>query len=97
MVSNAIEAGVAVYAGSDAGGLVDHGRLVDETEALHHAGMSPSRRWPRPPGPPASGLGHPGIADGAPADLLVFDTDPRQDLGVLRHPQHILLRGTVLS
>jgi imidazolonepropionase-like amidohydrolase len=97
MVSNAIEAGVAVYAGSDAGGLVDHGRLVDETEALHHSGMSAEQALAASSWAAREWLGHPGIADGAPADLLVFDTDPRQDLGVLRHPSHILLRGTVVS
>src|SRR5690606_41946670 len=37
MVGAAVDAGVAVYAGSDAGGMVEHGRLVDEIEALHRS------------------------------------------------------------
>jgi hypothetical protein len=28
--------------------------------------------------------------------LLVFDTDPREDLGTLRAPRHIVLRGAVV-
>jgi imidazolonepropionase-like amidohydrolase len=97
MVSTAIEAGVAVYAGSDAGGLVEHGRLVDETEALHRAGMSREQALGASSWAAREWLGHPGIAEGAPADLLIFDSDPREDLGVLRHPRRIILRGTVIA
>jgi imidazolonepropionase-like amidohydrolase len=97
MVSTAIEAGVAVYAGTDAGGLVEHGRLVDEIEALHRAGMTREQALGAASWTAREWLGHPSIADGAPADLLVYDTDPREDLGTLRHPSHIILRGTILS
>ena len=97
MVSKAIEAGVAVYAGSDAGGMVEHGRLVDETEALHRAGMSREQALGASSWAAREWLGHPGIADGAPADLLVFDTDPREELDALRHPKHIILRGAFVS
>jgi imidazolonepropionase-like amidohydrolase len=97
MVSKAIEAGVAVYAGSDAGGMVEHGRLVEETEALHRAGMSREQALGASSWTAREWLGHDGIAHGAPADLLVYDTDPREDLGALRHPAHIILRGAVVS
>src|SRR5699024_3972513 len=40
MVGNAVDAGVPVYAGTDAGGMVAHGRIVDEIQALHRAGLS---------------------------------------------------------
>jgi imidazolonepropionase-like amidohydrolase len=100
-IGAAIEAGVPVYAGSDAGGGITHGRIVDEIIALHGAGMSRlealaaaswrARRW----------LGLPsmtgGELDGAPADLLVYDDDPREDLAVLRHPRHIVLRGRLVG
>ncbi|WP_165777476.1 amidohydrolase family protein [Amycolatopsis antarctica] len=95
-VASALEAGVAVYAGSDAGGMVEHGRLVDEIEALHRVGMSPEQAIGAASWAARDWLGHQGIADGAPADLLVYDTDPRADLAVLRHPRHIVLRGTVV-
>ncbi|MEC3980320.1 amidohydrolase family protein [Amycolatopsis sp. H20-H5] len=97
MVSSAIEAGVAVYAGSDAGGMVEHGRLVDEIEALHRAGMSAEQALASASWAARDWLGHPGIADGAPADLLVYPVDPRENLAALRHPSHIILRGTVFS
>ena len=47
------EAGVPVYAGTDAGGSLAHGRIVDEVAALHAAGHpTPSAR---PAGRRASG------------------------------------------
>ncbi|EHR49637.1 amidohydrolase, imidazolonepropionase [Saccharomonospora marina XMU15] len=97
MVGAALDAGVPVYAGTDAGGMVDHGRLVDELEALHRAGMSTEQALASGCWAARDWLGHPGITDGAPADLLVFDSDPRQDLDVLRSPLHIVLRGTVIK
>lgn len=97
MVGAALDAGVSVYAGTDAGGMVDHGRLVDELEALHRAGMSTEQALASGCWAARDWLGHPGITDGAPADLLVFDSDPRQDLDVLRRPLHIVLRGTVIK
>ena len=97
MVSTAIEAGVDVYAGSDAGGMVEHGRLADEVEALHRAGMSREQALGAASWAARDWLGHPGIAEGAPADLLVYESDPREDLGVLRHPRRIVLGGSVIA
>lgn len=92
-VRAAIEAGVPVYAGTDAGGGITHGRIVDEVLALKAAGMSAhdalgaacwdARTW----------LGRANVQHGASADLLVYDADPRTDLAALRHPTHLLLRG----
>ncbi|MFK0249971.1 amidohydrolase family protein [Amycolatopsis azurea] len=97
MVSTAIEAGVRVYAGSDAGGMVEHGRLVDEIEALHKAGMSAEQALASASWAAREWLGVPGIVDGASADLLVYAEDPREDLAVLRHPSHIVLRGKIYA
>jgi imidazolonepropionase-like amidohydrolase len=93
----AFEAGVPIYCGTDAGGGVAHGRVVDEILALHEAGLPAeaalgagswaARRW----------LGHPGLEEGAPADLLVCDADPLADPAVLRSPVRIVLRGRVLG
>jgi len=92
-VRSAIEAGVSVYAGTDAGGGIRHGRVVDEVLSLHATGMSAhdalgaacwdARTW----------LGAANLEHGASADLLVYDSDPRADLAALRHPAHLLLRG----
>ena len=43
-------------------------------------------------------LGHPStLTDGAPADLVVFDADPRVDLDVLSAPRHVILRGALVN
>ncbi|MBX9245368.1 amidohydrolase, partial [Actinotalea ferrariae] len=42
-----------------------------------------TRRW----------LGAPGIAEGAPADVVVYPQDPRTDIGVLGAPLAVVLRG----
>jgi len=87
------DAGVPVYAGSDAGSMIAHGRIADEVEALKGIGMSAThalgaacwdaRRW----------LGRPALDHGAPADLLCYAEDPLSGPDVLRRPDLVLLRG----
>ena len=94
-IGAAREAGVPIYAGSDAGGSMAHGLISDEVEALKGVGMTPTealgaacwdaRRW----------LGRPALVDGAPADLLCFAEDPRTAAGVLARPDRVILRGRV--
>ncbi|MFJ5988295.1 amidohydrolase family protein [Lentzea sp. NPDC092896] len=94
-VASAIEAGVKVYAGTDAGGGIQHGRIVDEIVALHGVGMSAldaigaaswgAREW----------LGFPSLTEGAAADIVVYDEDPRENLETLRTPRMIMLRGRI--
>ncbi|MEZ0385026.1 amidohydrolase family protein [Mycobacterium sp. pW045] len=89
------EAGIPIYAGSDAGGMVAHGRISDEVNALTGIGLSPTealgsacwdaRRW----------LGAPLLEHGAPADLLCFAADPRTGPEVLGQPDLVMLRGRV--
>ena len=95
-IADAIEAGIPVYAGTDAGGGVVHGRLPDEIAALHAAGLPAEHALGAASWAARDWLGKPGLEHGAPADLLVYDTDPRSDLGALRHPARIVLRGTAI-
>lgn len=91
-VAAAHDAGVPIYAGTDAGGMIAHGRIADEVEALTGIGMSrtdalgaacwDARKW----------LGRPALEHGAPADLLCYADDPREP-GVLNHPDLVILRG----
>ena len=82
----ACEAGVPVYAGTDAGGSVAHGRLAGEVAELAAPGCRRPPRWTPPAGAPGRGSAGRGLEEGAPADLVVYDRDPRADLGVLAHP-----------
>lgn len=92
-IAEAHDAGVPIYVGTDAGGSLAHGLVADEAAELCRAGMSApdvlaaltwgARRW----------LGRPGLQEGASADFVVLDTDPREDISSLGRPRHIVLRG----
>ncbi|MCB0931032.1 MAG: amidohydrolase family protein [Mycobacterium sp.] len=92
-VAAAREAGVPIYAGSDAGSAVVHGRIADEVEALKGIGMTPSQALGAACWDARSWLGRPALADGASADLLCFDADPRSGPQVLSRPDRVVLRG----
>jgi len=96
-IGAAHEAGVPIYAGTDAGGLMAHGLIAGEVEALKGIGMTPTealgaacwqaRKW----------LGRSALADGAPADLLCFVDDPRSGPQVLSRPDRVILRGRLFG
>jgi imidazolonepropionase-like amidohydrolase len=97
VVRAAHEAGVPIYVGTDAGGGIRHGQAAQEMLLLHEQVGIPAvevlraaswgaRDW----------LGFPGLVEGGLADLVVYDTDPRIDLGVVRTPRHIILRGQII-
>ncbi|HEX3792730.1 MAG TPA: amidohydrolase family protein [Pseudonocardiaceae bacterium] len=95
-VGAAVEAGVPIYAGTDAGGGITHGRIGDEVRALAGAGMSAERALGAASWAAREWLGWPPLRDGAAADLIGFGTDPRADLSVLGAPSRIVLRGRVV-
>ncbi|MEV0704412.1 amidohydrolase family protein [Saccharopolyspora sp. NPDC050389] len=96
-VAKAIEAGIPMYAGTDAGGGIEHGLLRDEVRALHRVGMSTEQALGAASWAAREWLGWPGLEHGAPADLVCYDADPRKDLTVLDHPKRIVLRGNVVG
>ncbi|MDR1236973.1 MAG: amidohydrolase family protein [Propionibacteriaceae bacterium] len=96
-VGKAREAGVGIYAGTDAGTVIKHGRVPDEIIELAKVGGAEfalgaaswrSREW----------LGAPStLDDGDWADLVVYAADPRVELEVVRHPSLIVLRGQLVD
>jgi imidazolonepropionase-like amidohydrolase len=97
VVRAAFEAGVPVFAGTDAGGGVDHGRIADEVRALHAAGIPAEAALAAASWSARSWLGLAGIEEGAPADVVVYDADPRADLDTLARPRHVVLHGRLVS
>lgn len=95
-VAAAHEAGIPVYAGTDAGGSLAHGRLAEEVAELHAAGLSRAAALDAATWGARAWLRRPGLSEGDQADLVVYDADPRLDLGVLAHPKHVVLRGHVV-
>jgi imidazolonepropionase-like amidohydrolase len=97
VVRAAYDAGVPVFAGTDAGGGIAHGVIADEVRALHDAGLPAESALAAASWAARSWLGLPGIEEGAPADVVVYDTDPRKDLDALARPQRIIIRGHVVA
>jgi imidazolonepropionase-like amidohydrolase len=94
MIRMAVQAGVQVHAGTDAGGFVEHGRVADEVTAL--AGlMGPREAMLAASHKARDWLGLPGYTVGAAADLVIYPGDPATDLDMLRHPSVIIRAGTI--
>lgn len=97
-IQAAYEAGVPIYAGTDAGGVLPHGLIAAEVVELAEYGLSAvdalgaaswrARKW----------LGVPWeLQEGDPADFVVYADDPLKNLEVLHHPQRIVLRGQIIT
>ena len=95
-IGKAIEAGIDVYSGTDAGTVVPHGEILSEVAELASLGGGEfaikasswgARSW----------LGVDALVEGASADLIVTTADPRADTGALRDPLALLLRGRLIS
>ncbi len=95
---SAYEAGVPIFTGTDAGGVLPHGLVGAETRALHEqVGMSTcdalgaaswrAREW----------LGFPGIEPEEFVDFVLYDENPLEDLRVLASPKRVVLRGRVVA
>ncbi|MBV9094321.1 MAG: amidohydrolase family protein [Streptosporangiaceae bacterium] len=92
LTAQAHDAGVTVLAGTDS---EPHGRIADEIRSLARgvpadvalgAGSWTARAY----------FGLPGLAEGAPADIVGYAEDPRQNLAVLDHPSRIVIGGRLV-
>jgi imidazolonepropionase-like amidohydrolase len=90
LVTAAAEAGVPLLAGTDS---LPHGRIIDEVQALAAAGIRPHDALAAASWTARHYLGLPGLAPEAPADAVVYESDPRLDLTQLAHPLAVVLRG----
>ena len=93
LTAAAAEAGVTILAGTDSR---PHGRVASEIRALAAAGVPAHDALAAGSWAARAYLGLPGLAEGAPADAVVYDSDPRADLGQLGHPRAVILRGQLV-
>ena len=91
-VKQAHEAGIPVYAGTDAGGALAHGLVGRELLELRRAGLSAVQALDAACWAARTWLGRTGLTEGASADLVLCDRDPRQDLTAVLEPR-VVLRG----
>jgi imidazolonepropionase-like amidohydrolase len=98
VIMAAYDAGVPIYAGTDAGGVLPHGGIAGEVLELAAYGIPAedalgaaswrAREW----------LGwNASLSEGAPADFVVYDRNPLEDLSVLRTPSRVVLRGRMVA
>jgi imidazolonepropionase-like amidohydrolase len=82
--------GVPLLAGTDE---LPHGALHQEIAIIHQYGLSARQALAAASTAARAFLGLPSFAPDAPADLVLYDADPRQDLAVLARPSAILFDG----
>jgi len=96
-IMTAYEAGVPMYAGSDGGGDRRHGNLPGEIRAMVEMGLPADYALGAASWKARAWLGFAGIEEGASADFVVYDADPRADLDTLLRPVAVVLRGSVVN
>jgi imidazolonepropionase-like amidohydrolase len=98
VIGAAHEAGVAIYAGTDAGGVLPHGLIAEEILELATYGLTPRHALGAASWRARTWLGlDDNLAEGTTADFVVFDGDPLEDLTELRRPKRVVLRGAVVG
>ncbi|MGW1911348.1 amidohydrolase family protein [Streptomyces sp. NPDC002076] len=96
-VRNAYDAGIQVYAGTDAGGSLAHGLVAAEVAELVTAGIPAVDAVSAACWGARAFLAAPNLVEGAPADLVVYEADPRADVRVLAAPRRVVLNGIVIE
>jgi imidazolonepropionase-like amidohydrolase len=96
-IAAAHDAGLPIYLGTDAGGSLPHGLAAQEAAELGKAGLSTIEVLTAATWGARSWLRRPGLEEGASADLVVYPGDPREDIGVLAAPAHIIMRGRLFA
>ncbi|HVH94124.1 MAG TPA: amidohydrolase family protein [Nocardioidaceae bacterium] len=98
VIGAAYDAGVAIYAGTDAGGVLPHGLIGEEVLELTTYGLTPFDALGAASWRARSWLGlDDNLAEGTTADFVVFDRNPLEDLSVLQDPARVVLRGAVVA
>ena len=87
-VGEAVARGVTVLAGTDTAGTIS-----DEIGYLIDFGLTPVQALRAATIDARAYLGLTSLEDGAPADVVTFDVDPRDDPGVLSEPAAVVLGG----
>ncbi|UGY90688.1 amidohydrolase family protein [Streptomyces gobiensis] len=96
-VRSAYDAGIPVFVGTDAGGSLAHGLVAAEVAELVKAGIPALDALSATTWGARGWLGRPGLEEGASADLVVYESDPRADVRVLAGPRRVVLRGRVMQ
>ena len=98
VIHAAHEAGVAMFAGSDGGGVAKHGNLPGEVLAMVDMGLPVEYALGAASWRARAWLGwNSGLGEGDPADFVVYPRNPIEDPSVLHEPAVVVLRGSVVT
>ena len=95
-VAEAHEAGVRIFAGTDAGSVIRHGRIADEILALHAAGLPMAAALDAACWSARTWLGADNLAEGARADVVLCREDPRAVPETIGALAHVVLGGRII-
>lgn len=95
-VAEAHAAGVRIFAGTDAGSVIRHGRITDEILTLHSAGLPMEAALDSACWAARSWLGADGVEEGARADVVVCREDPRAVPEAITALEHVVLGGRIV-
>jgi len=97
VLMQAYDAGIPIYAGTDGGGVARHGNISGEVIALAEMGLPAADALAAASWKARAWLGwNPTLAEGAPADFVVYPRNPLDDLSALLEPSCIVLRGNIV-
>jgi len=91
------QAGVQLLLGTDPSRGIRHGQVAAEAALMVKAGIPAAEVVKVASWGTRSYLGAQSIDDGAPADLVVYRADPREDITQLASPQAVILRGVQVA
>lgn len=87
------EAGVFLPVGTDAGGVIEHGRIAEEIAQMARANIPVADVLAAATWRGREFLNAPGLEEGQPADFVVYDADPHQNLAELSRPRAVFIGG----
>jgi imidazolonepropionase-like amidohydrolase len=90
----AAKLGVTILAGSDT---VPPAEFWREIANLHRYGLEPDKALASATTAARTYLGLPDLEDGSPADVVLYDADPRDDPDILSRPSLVIVGGEILA
>lgn len=93
-VASVTSLGVRVLAGTD---MLPPGSVWQEVATLQRLGLPPEDALASATTAAREFLGEPALDEGAPADLVVYEHDPRHDPEVLATPALVMFRGQLIA
>ncbi len=95
-IGKAKDAGVRIYAGTDAGGIRKHGTIAEELELLSQIG-GPEFALEAASWGAREFLRAGQLCDGDPADMVIYHSNPLDDAKAVGRPDVVVLNGVVVK